>query len=156
MESVFTQTWPPQRHNLQISFFFYPSSVHVVLSSCQTVDNYAIISLCRNQFLTGKQTRAELVDVKGGKKPHQIRTNQPFYDLQQISNLADSWGIFSVSNIKLWYFLSGQADRGLSPKAEPGCSFSWCLCCWRRSWCPPVRGVSRTMVTGERAVWKHF
>lgn len=95
---------------------------------------------------------------EGWKKTHQIRTNQPFCDLQQISNLADSWGIFSVSNIKLWYFLSGQADRGLSPKAEPGCSFSWCLCCWRRSWCPPVRGVSRTMVTaaGERAVWKHF
>lgn len=38
---------------------------------------------------------------EGWKKTHQIWTNQPFYDLLQMSDLADSWGIFSVSNVKL-------------------------------------------------------
>lgn len=76
--------------------------------------------------------------------------------LSPLSNLADSWKTFSVSNIKLWYFFSGQADWGLPPKVEAGCSFSWCLCCWRRLRCPPVRGVSRKIVStaGERAIWK--
>lgn len=51
-----------------VFFFHFPSAVCAVLSSCQTVDNYAIIRLCWNQFLTGKQTRAELVEYEGLEK----------------------------------------------------------------------------------------
>lgn len=122
----------------------------------QLSDDYAIISLCRNQCLTRKQTWAELVDVKGWKKtPHQIYKTAL---LRPTANKQFSWfmGNLSVPNIKLWHFLSGQADWGLSPKVEPGCSFSWCLCCWRRLWCLPVRGVSRRIesAAGESAICK--
>lgn len=62
-----------------------------------------------------------------------------------MSKWADSWEVFSVSNVNLPYFLSA-----LSSDVQPGWSFSWCLCCWRRCWCPSERGVSRSVAQTVR------
>lgn len=126
-----------------------------------TLCSPAVRQLCYNLIMLQSVFDKE-TDMSGvGRCEGVEKTTHQIYKtalLRPTANKQFSWfmGNLSVPNIKLWYFLSGQADWGLSPKVEPGCSFSWCLCCWRRLWCLPVRGVSRRIesAAGESAICK--
>lgn len=128
--------------NITICKYCQFSPLHCTLCSP------AVRQLCYNvimlQSVFDKETDMSGVGRCEGwkKKTHQIYKKTLF---RPTANKKFSWFmgnlLFQIS--KLWYFISGQAEWGLSPKVETGCSFSWCLCCWRHLWCLPVQGVSR-------------